>query len=366
MLDPITSSVIALLGAKAFEVIIKPAVEDHAKDLVKRLFERGEAIVFGKKETAALEEAYRDALTSAYTRTIEALGNVLQLMVSDDDIKRYRNSVKKFLKSKKVAEHLFETVRDLSNAQLPDPQFLEAEWAALGGERLPIPGVWSLVAANFRKGAQEKAFIKEDMRAVLNARNLDQICQLGERLLGVQATVKHEQYVSVMRKTFARVDLARIAPPTADDPGTLIVTDIFEPQDVRENPPPVAITKDELEQLARAGKLDSSDEQSIIAILEEGGQDLPQRLKFQRASYAEQPVRPVLEVIRSTAVKTAVKPENRLMVMTGEPGSGKSTLLRYLLLGILNPPPDPDDPTRAIAWTEGFTIWCAGTLPISD
>ena len=363
MLDPITSSVIALLGAKAFEGIIKPAVEDHAKELVKRLFETGEAIGFGKKETAALEAAYRDALGSTYTRAIDALGNVLQLIVSANEIKRYEGSVKKFLKSRPVAEHLLKTVRDLSNAQLPNPQFLEAEWDRLGGEPLPLPGVWSLVAANFRKGAQEKAFITPDMRAVLNARNLDQIRQLGERLLGVQATVKHEQYVSVMRKTFARVDLARIAPPTADDPGTLIVTDIFEPQDVRENPPPVAITKDELEQLGRAGKLDDGDEQVVIAMLEEGSQDVTQRLKFQRASYAEQPVRPVLDVVRPAAAKTAIKPENRLIVLTGEPGSGKSTLLRYLLLGILDLPPDPDDPTRALAWTEGFTAGAQEHFP---
>lgn len=222
MLDPISSSMILILGAKAMDIIIKPAVEDHAKDLVKKLFEKGEAILFGKKEQDALEAAYQDALTNAYMRAIEALGNVLKLMVSVNEIKRYSESIKKFLHSRKIAEHLLETVRDLSNEHLPDPKFLEAEWAALGGEPLPIPGVWQLVAANFRKDAQEKAFITPVMRDVLNARNLDQLRQLGERLLGVQITVKHEQYVSVMRKTYAPVDLARIAPPTAEDPGKLL------------------------------------------------------------------------------------------------------------------------------------------------
>ena len=360
MLDPVTSAAIsgmvALLGGKALD-IIRDAVKDHAKDLIKRLFERGEEILFSNKEKDALEDAYRNALTSAYTRAIDALGNVLQLMVSADEIERYHNSVNKFLKSRRVAEHLLETIRDLNNEQLPDPQFLEAEWAAFGGEPLPIPGLWHMVAANFRKGAREKAFITPEMRDVLNARNLDEIRQLGKKLLGVQITVKHEQYVSVMRKTYARVDLARIAPPTAEDPGTLIVTDIFEPQDVRENPPPVAITKDELEKLVRAGKLDGSDEQEVIAILEEGGQDLTQQLKFQRASYAEQPVRRVLDVIQPALGRPTVQTKQHpLIVITGEPGSGKSTLLRYLLLGILDPPSDPKDPSRAIAWTEGFTL----------
>lgn len=241
MLDPITSSVILILGAKAFDIVIKPAVEDHVKDLVKRLFEKGESILFGKREQSALEAAYKDALTNAYTRAIAALANVLELMVSTDELKRYGDSVEKFLQSREVAEHLLETVRDLTNSQLPDPLFLENEWAALGGAPLPSPFIWQLITANFRKGAQEKAFISPDMQEVLNARNLDQLRQIGERLLGVQITIKHEQYVSMMRKSYARVDLARIAPPTAEDPGTLIVTDIFEPQDVRENPPPVAI-----------------------------------------------------------------------------------------------------------------------------
>ncbi|MEM8641140.1 MAG: hypothetical protein AAGG51_20345, partial [Cyanobacteria bacterium P01_G01_bin.54] len=353
MLDPLTSSALILLGEKAIETIIKPAVAEHARDLVKKLFETGEGILFGQKEKDALKDVYQGALTHAYTRAIEALSNVLQLMVSRDELKRYRTSVQKFLKSRAIAAHLLETVRDLSNPKFPDPQVLAAEWAALGGEPLPIPGAWDIIAVNFRKGAQEKVFVTPDMRAVLNAQNLDQIRQLGERLLGVQVTVRQEQYVSVMRKTYARVDLARIAPPTADDPGTLIVTDIFEPQDVRENPPPVAITKDELEQWIRAGKLDRKDEQEVIALLEEGSEDLPPQLKFQRASYADQPVRPVLAVV--SPQPTGIQSDNALIVITGEPGSGKSTLLRYLLLGILNPPPDPDDPTQPIAWTRGFT-----------
>lgn len=123
---------------------------------------------------------------------------------------------------------------------------------------------------------------------------------------------------------------------------------------MRENPPPVAFTKDELEKLASVGKFKSSDEQAIIAMLEDGDQANSQ-LKFQRSSYTEQAVQRVLDVIRPTSTEAVVSKENRLIVITGEPGSGKSTLLRYLLLGILNPSPDPDDPMRPIVWTEGFT-----------
>ena len=350
MLEPETTILLTILGTKALD-LISSAVEDHAKDLVKGLFEKGEQIIFGKKEKDALEDAYRNVLTSASVRVLEALGNVLQLTASSDSSGRYRDSVERFLKNGTVAEHLLDTVRDLSDESFPDPALLEREWAASGGEEL-IPGAWHMVAANFRKGAREKTFITPQLREVLNARNLDEIRLLGEKLLGVQVTVKHEQYVSVMRKTFAPVHLANIAPSFADDPGTLVVTDIFEPQDLRENPPPVEIAKDELENLVRRGSLGKTDDTVVIALLEEGEKkDAVQKLRYQLSSYAEQPVRPVLKVI----APTADNPQNRLIVITGEPGSGKSTLLRYLLLGILDPPADPHDPTKPLAWTEGFT-----------
>jgi hypothetical protein len=368
MIEPITTTAAALfLGTKALE-IIGGAAKDHAKGHVKGLLASGEKRVLGDKERDALEDAYQNALAHAYARALEALGNVLNLTVSSGtEFVRYRVPVERFLKNGTVAAHLLDTVRDLSDTRLPDPGLLEREWNQNGGEELPIPGVWHLVAANFRKGAQERTFITPQLREVLNARTLTRIMELQQLLRGVQITVKHEQYVSVMRKTYARVDLARIAPPTADDPGTLIVTDIFEPQHVRENPPPVEITKDELEKLACAGKLDGSDEEAIIALLvEDGGQDFAQRVKFQRASYAEQPVRPVLDVISSTIhsrggvvggpMRDSYFPHSRLLVITGEPGSGKTTLLRYLLLSILDPPPDPDDPSCKLAAIEKFTI----------
>ncbi len=352
MPDPVTVTAAVFLGTKSLE-IIGGAVKDHVKGFVKRLLATGEAKLLGKQERDALADAYQNALTHAYDRTLSALGNVLNLTVSSGaEFLEYRGPIESFLKNGTVAEHLLETVRDLSDERLPNPDLLAREWIESGGKPLPFPGAWHAVAGNFRKAAQEKAFVTPPLREVLNARTLAHILERVSLLRGVQITVKHEQYVAVMQKTFARVDLARIAPPTADDPGTLIVTDIFEPQHVRENPPPVEIPRDELEKLAREGKLEGGDDQDVVALLEEdGGGESAKRLKFQRASYAEQPLRPVLDVIapgRGPADK-------RLMVITGEPGSGKSTLLRYLLLGILDPPPEPDDPARPLPWTEGFT-----------
>jgi energy-coupling factor transporter ATP-binding protein EcfA2 len=380
MPDPLSTAAVAFLGMEALK-IIGDAVKGHVKGHIGKLLTKGEQRLLGKEKCIALEDAYENALTHAYAQALEALGNLLNLTVSSGtEFAMYRNPVENLLNSASVAEHLLESVRDLSNDALPDPKRLEREWKQAGGVSFPFGGVWELVAFNFRKGAMEKTFITPPLRDILNAQNLDEIRQLQQKLLGVQVAVRHEQYVSRMLKKYGGVELANIAPAYADDPGQLIVTDIFEPQHVRENPPPVEISKDEFEKLAREGKLDKNDEQAVIAMLEEGeGKETAQRLRFQRASYAEQPVRPVLDVIsnrssmgpqaRASAARssqargtsaqgsqaTNQATKTRLLVITGEPGSGKSTLLRYLLLGVLNPPTDPDDPTQPLAWTEGFT-----------
>jgi hypothetical protein len=334
MPDPVTSTaVIAILGNKALDLI-----ENSAKARVKAhlatLLTTAEQKLLGKEKLDAVEEAWANTLAHAYQRALQAFGNVLNPVVnSGAEWVAYRNPVEAFLKRGPVAEHLLETARDPGNNALPDPQLLEREWMNSGGFELPVPLVWEMVAAYFRKGAKDKAFVTPEVREVLNAQNIDAIRALGEKLAGVQITVKQEQYVSRLRKKYAAVELANLAPAYAEDPGALVVSDVFEPQHVRENPPPVEIPRDELEKLARDSKRDGTDDESIIALLDEmdgdSGQNVAERWKFQRASYAEQPVRPVLDVIS--------RKDNRLVVMTGEPGAGKSILMRYLLLGIIDP-----------------------------
>ena len=356
MVEPVSATT-AFLGTAAAK-LVGSAIKDHVKAQLTKPLAAGQEKLLSKEQRDAIEVAYEGALTNAYTHTLEALGRVLELTgISFPEFVEYKISVERFLKTRTVADHLLETARDPGNDKLPDPAILESEWQRVEGKSFPVPSVWNLVAANFRKSAKERAFITPQLRDVLNAQNIDQIRQLHEKLLGVQIAVRHEQYVRRMLKKYAPVELANVAPSYAEDPGVLMVTDIFEPQHVRENPPPVEIAKDELEKLVRQGKIDKGDEAAVIAMLEEGeGKEAAERLRFQRASYAEQPVRPVLDVIGIPPGTAGRHPQrHRLLVITGEPGSGKSTLLRYLLLGILDPPADPDDPARALAWTEGFT-----------
>jgi hypothetical protein len=163
MPEPLLTAVTAFLGVKALEVI-GAAVKDHVKDHLKNLLATGEKQLLGKKEIDALEVAYESVLTHAYQRALEALGRVLEFTgIPFVEFISYQTSVESFLKNKRVASHLLETVRDLSNDRLPDPEILDREWQRKG-IAFPIPGVWNLVAANFRKSAKERVFVTAPLR----------------------------------------------------------------------------------------------------------------------------------------------------------------------------------------------------------
>jgi len=217
-------------------------------------------------------------LARACQRTLQALGNVLNPVVnSGEEWARYRNPVETFLRNDVVAKHLFDTVCDLSNDALPDPRLLEREWLDSDGFELPFRYAWDMVADYFRTGARDRAFVTPQLREVLMAQNLDAIRELGEKLVGVQISVKQEQYTSLMQQRYAAVELANVAPAYTEDPGVLVVSDVFEPLHVRENPPPVEMTKEELDKLSgKSG--DGVQDAELIALLDELDADTGQKV----------------------------------------------------------------------------------------
>ena len=332
------------LGGEALK-LISEAARSYAEKRIERLF----ADTLEDNQRGALQDAWQETMTHAYGAALDTLASMLlPLGLKEDAFRQRRTEILIFLENEEVGDLLWESICDLSNDKLPKPNKLRDLWAKTGWE-LPPPGanaLWQMFAAIFRQNAKEKAFVTPLLQQILIAQTLDQIRTLTQQLLGVQVRVKQDHYVRRMEDNYARVDLANIAPAESSGHGVLVVTDIFEPQHVREDPPPVEITKDEFEELIRDGKVD----EAILETIEEGqGKHLAQQLKFQRTSYAEQHARPVFDIISSGEKRL------KLLVITGDAGSGKSTLLRYLLLGILRPPNDPEVPSQPIPWTTRFT-----------
>ncbi|WP_330186286.1 HEAT repeat domain-containing protein [Dactylosporangium sp. AC04546] len=130
--------------------------------------------------------------------------------------------------------------------------------------------------------------------------------------------VARQRYLSRIRDRYRRVELEILTPLT--DQGkhpAMLLEEVFVPQHVRADPPPVEVPREVWQRLAKAAQDDAF--------------HLPERVdrdKLEAAlrAYHDRPARPVLEVL--------AEPAGRKVVLLGDPGAGKSTLARYLMLAL--------------------------------
>lgn len=138
------------------------------------------------------------------------------------------------------------------------------------------------------------------------------------------ATLNVEKYFTALRQRYAHLDLDALSGAQRDEFLQLRLQLVYVEQRVRENPPPVELSKDLEERLLRTAELNAED-------LPEGVTgDLAKSLRdFQE----KHPSRSIVEVL--------AEPENSRVIILGHPGSGKSTLSRYLVLSLIDPDGDP-------------------------
>jgi hypothetical protein len=333
-MDPITTPLLVLVLGNLARELITDASKDYLKDKLKSVFEWLEKL--GERDKVEL--AYQDAMEQAYGACLEMLLlNIKSFGYTDEELKQYRSSIEAFIKDDRVAEELLNAVREPGHDDLPSPDVLRERWKAVGGQELPSDTLWNAVVIAFRRQATKRLILSDELRELLNAQNLQHLKELIERQGGVKVQVRRDRYSQRMRTKFSPVDLANLMPAYADDPGRMVIRDVFVAQNVRENPPPVEIPKDLAERLSKGARHETGDDTQ---------EDLDeQQLEKLRTTYVNQSPKPVLDVIAA--------PDNRLLVLTGEPGSGKSTLMRYLLTGIIEPPIDRQS-GKPLPWTLTF------------
>ncbi|GAB2577436.1 hypothetical protein Aab01nite_11690 [Paractinoplanes abujensis] len=123
-----------------------------------------------------------------------------------------------------------------------------------------------------------------------------------------------EAYQARLRDRYGHLDIDSLLPLHNQQEQIAVgVREVFVPQTVRTDPPPVDLPRELWQRLADSGVLDD--------------RDLPGDLDHHtlaklRHSYEARPARPVLEVL--------AEPDGQKMVLLGDPGAGKSTLARYL------------------------------------
>jgi hypothetical protein len=125
-----------------------------------------------------------------------------------------------------------------------------------------------------------------------------------------------DAYFVALSKRYQRLELEGLTQPRREEYLQLQLSNIFVEQSVREDHPPVELTKEAWDRLRVEREVHDD--------------DLPTRefglassdLRRAREVYFEKPRLPVLGVITD--------PRYRRMVVLGDPGSGKSTLSRYV------------------------------------
>ena len=140
-------------------------------------------------------------------------------------------------------------------------------------------------------------------------------------------------YLDRLQARYGHLDIEALLPLTDQDERVPVgVREVFVPQTVRADPPPVELPRELWQRLAESGTVDPG--------------ELPKHLDREvlarvRRSYQARPARPVLEVL--------AEPAGRRMVVLGDPGSGKSTLARYLAV-VLAAGSGPDQPAALAGW----------------
>ncbi|MFD7977849.1 HEAT repeat domain-containing protein [Streptomyces sp. NPDC059071] len=132
-------------------------------------------------------------------------------------------------------------------------------------------------------------------------------------------------YATRLRQRYGRLDLEVLTPLREQGEHPVVpLREVFVPQSVRADPPPVELPQELLRRL-----MDPAE-----AALHElpPGVDRETVDRVRRA-YRERPPQPVLEVLTA--------PEHPYVVLLGDPGAGKSTLARYLALALTAPEPPP-------------------------
>ena len=202
-------------------------------------------------------------------------------------------------------------------------------------ERAPRSGRFIGVALVELLGQVEQvtsgvADLQRDLKAARDAL-LPQVAQIASQVDALHAHLLHadesrdsqdgprfaqarREYLARVVSRYKRVDLEILTPLSEAEHPAMMLEQVFVPQHVRADPPPLEIPREVWRRLAAAGHT--------------GDADLPEevdreRLVEARRAYHQRPRRPVMGVL--------AEPAGRRMVLLGDPGSGKSTLARYLL-----------------------------------
>ncbi|MFK0732670.1 MAG: NACHT domain-containing protein, partial [Gloeotrichia echinulata HAB0833] len=297
---------VGLVFKPILEDLAKDAAKDWAKDLLKGI--PGKILAKLKKEDIEIAAG-------------KALKEFLQLMqqdlkdgdFSEDEIKKYQQPLKQYLKHQEVNEILGNPFKD--DCDSIDTNKLAGIWYEINTScLLPDDFNWKRLGNKYVKKVKEIIRETPELREILDSRNLEEIKINITEMAGIIPQFDLEKYQEAIRETYGNLKLDSLDTSGADY-GNLKLWRIFIAQNVREThqilPQVHELPKEHFRRLRESDQVEAE-----IALEE---------LERQKRVYFQQPIVSVLDVVNK-------KQEYKYIVILGDPGSGKSTLLQYLAL----------------------------------
>ncbi|MBE9198725.1 HEAT repeat domain-containing protein [Nodularia sp. LEGE 06071] len=294
---------------------VEELVKDYAKDFFKNVLSNAVTAPF-KREP--LEKA-----------VVMALSEFLQLMqqdledgeLSENEIKKYAQPIKKFLKHLEVKAILGNAFKN--DQQTIDTSKLLQIWYQVNPDSsLPDDFNWKRVGKKYVQ--KVKAIILEipELREILDSKNLDKIRENTTETAGIIPAFDLERYQEGICECYGNLKLDSL-----DTSGyaynELKLWRMFIAQNVRETdkflPQIHELPKEHYRRLHKNSEIEAELQ--------------AEELERHKRVYLEQPILSVLDVIQK-------KQNYKYIVILGDPGSGKSTLLQFLALNWAETPLD--------------------------
>ena len=126
-----------------------------------------------------------------------------------------------------------------------------------------------------------------------------------------------KRYYTRLRQQFGILDLDALTPAQNEEYLQIRLTSVFVEQSVRVDPPPVELPREWLHRMQAEGHISTEDVPEEVD---------PDELLHLNESYQAKPLQRLFDVLGA--------PDQRAIVLLGDPGAGKSTVARYLALAM--------------------------------
>ncbi len=194
---------------QAAELVFKPILEDLAKDSAKDFVKD-----FFKDSLKHVLLPEKDPRQVAAGKALKEFLQLIQQQLKfrcklpDAEIKPYISEVKKFIHNQSVRQLLGQAFDKDCNSL--DVNLIKDSWNKLNLKSLPSNFNWEGVAEQYLIKCQEILWESEDLRAILDSQNLEEIARNTRETAGVTPDFDLQQYQEGIREAYGSLQLDSI------------------------------------------------------------------------------------------------------------------------------------------------------------